>query len=304
MPVPQALVDFNVVDATASLWLFRKSGQSDNPVFTGHWVQIANPLNDALKESIAEVRDQIAEANPYDILATIDSGQSLTIDTDETHADRIVTAAAADLPQRRVLNVGHMQNTDFYVVKLTHEDNVLYAVTKTDASWKSRRVRNQITVYFSGDQLGLETNPAFFLSRGVDFFIAGDDVVILDRNDFESVLNYKAAHSEEFEALQEEPTFIELFVDLAPLVAFVGTHKLHLRRACAIRAKGLYQDAQFMTRLRQNYAHAGLNLTFDAQGRIVASPEQCRDIIRAFLDHRLHSLFSENFYDVQSATVV
>ena len=304
MPIPQFLTNFNFAESAVSLWLFRKSGPANDPVLTGHWVPTDDALKGVLRESIASARHQLVEANPYDLLATVDVGQCLTIGTDETHADRIVTAAAAELAPRRAQNVGHMQNTDFYVVKFTHQDNVLHAVTKTDASWKSRRTHNLISVYFSGDQLGLETDPAFSLSRGVDFFIAGDDMVILDRSAFESILNYKAAHAEDFEALQAEQHFVDLFVDMAPLIAFVGTNKLHLRRACAIREKGLYQDPQFMTRLRQNYNQAGLNLTFNAQGKIVANAAQCPDIIRALLDHRLHSLFSQAFYDVQNATVV
>lgn len=304
MPIPAALAEFDIEHAAVQLWLFRKSGRSNDPTYTGHWVALAEPLVQALRHSISAIRDGLVEANPYDRLAMIDDGQCLLIGTDETFADRVVTAAAAELPQRRAANVGHMQNTSFYVVKLTNSDEVLHAVTKTDSSWKSRRLHNQFNVFFNGEQLGLETNPAFSMSRGVDFFIAGDDIVILDRDDFESILNYKAAHIQDFAALQQEQVFLDLFVDVAPLVAFVGTHKLHLRRACAIRQKGLYSDAHFIERLRLNYQQAGLDLTFDDDGKIVVTPEQCPDIIRALLDHRLHSLFSQNFYNVQNATEV
>src|SRR5690606_16939635 len=98
--------------------------------------------------------------------------------------------------------------------------------------------------------------------------------------------------------------FFSLFSTLDPLVVFVGTNKLHLRRACAIRQKGHYRDADFMARLRKRHAECGLNLIFDDQGRIVPTPETCADIIRALLDHRLSSLFSQNNYDVPDATVV
>lgn len=304
MPIPAALAEFDIEHAAVQLWLFRKSGKSDDPVYTGHWVALAEPLVQALRYSIAAIRDDLVEANPYERLAMIDDGQSLLIGTDETVADRVVRAAAAELPQRRAKSVGHMENTSFYVVKLTVGDEVLHAVTKTDPSWKSRRRHNQFNVFFNGEQLGLETNPAFSMSRGVDFFIADDDIIILDRDDFESILNYKAAHTQEFAALQQEQAFLDLFVDTTPLVAFVGTHKLHLRRACAIREKRLYADAQFMARLRLNYQQAGLDLTFDDDGKFVVTPGQCPDIIRALLDHRLHSLFSQSFYDVQNATEV
>jgi hypothetical protein len=304
MAIPQSLSAFNIADASVSLWVFRKSGPSDQPVFNGRWVQIEGALSAALKLAAISVRGSIVETNDYELLATIEVGQSLLIDTVETHADNIVVACAAELPQRRAQNIGHMSNTDFYVVKFTHQDRVLHTVTKTDSSWRSRRSQNYLTVVLKGEELSLEADPAFSISRKIDFFISGDEILILDRDNFESIVNYKAAHAEEFNALQNEAPFADLFVDLTPLVTFVGTNKLHLRRVCALRTKGLYADAQFMARLRQNYAQAGLDLSFDAQGRFVVNPDQCSDVIRALLDHRLHSLFSNNFYDVPNATVV
>lgn len=304
MPIPQALTNFNIAGAAVSVWLFRKSGPSNAPVFTGRWVPTDENLRGALRESIDYVRTIIEEADPYGLLATIEEGQALTIGTDETHAGLVVDAAVAELPQKRAQNVGHMQNTDFYVVKLTHQNQVLHAVTKTNSSWKSQQIRNLLSVYFAGDQLGLETNPAFSLSRGVDFFIVGQDIVILDKAHFESILNYKQAHANEFAELQADAEFAALFVDMAPLVAFVGSNKLHLRRACAIRQKGYYLNPQFMERLRQNYVQAGLNLNFDRNGRLIATEAQCPDIIRALLNHRLLSVFSESYYDVQNATAV
>ncbi|TIV75627.1 MAG: DUF4868 domain-containing protein, partial [Mesorhizobium sp.] len=195
MPIPDALTDFNIADAAVSVWLFRKSGLSEAPVFTGRWVPTDDALRGALREAIHEIRAGIDEAEPYGLLAAIGEGQALTISLDETHAGLVVDSAAAELPQRRALNVGQMRNTDFYVVKLTYQDQVLHAVTKTNSSWKSRQIQNLFTVYFNGEQLGLEHDPSFSLSRSVDFFVVGEDIVILDKADFESVLNYKQAHA-------------------------------------------------------------------------------------------------------------
>ncbi|PDT43822.1 hypothetical protein CO661_32930 [Sinorhizobium fredii] len=118
------------------------------------------------------------------------------------------------------------------------------------------------------------------------------------------MLSYKQAHADDFAALQAEQDFSSLFSDIAPLVMFVGTNKLHLRRVCAIRQKGHYRNAAFMDKLRQQHHQFGLLLIFDAQGRIDPTERSCADIIRAFLDHRLTSPFSENVYDVPDATPV
>lgn len=304
MPVPHSLTNFNVAEADVSVWLFRRSGKSDNPVFTGHWIETDDALDVALRAAVSHARDGIVEASDFDILAEIGPEQALLIDTEVTHATQIVEKAADQLPAKRASTVAHMQNTDFYVIKLTHGDEVLHAVRKTDDSWTTRQTRSRIHVVFSGDQLGLEEDPSFTLSRYVDLFIVGDDTIILNKKNFETILSYKQAHADDFALLQAEPAFSDTFTDLAALIAYVGTNTLHLRRLSAIRQKGHYQDAIFMGNLRQNHGQAGLNLTFDNAGKIVPNAAQCPDIIRALLNHRLYSLFSQGYFDVQSTTPV
>ncbi|MXO48935.1 DUF4868 domain-containing protein [Erythrobacter vulgaris] len=101
-----------------------------------------------------------------------------------------------------------------------------------------------------------------------------------------------------------ENEFIQIFANLTPLTTFVGSNKIHLRRMCSIRQKGHYKDQTFISRLRQHHAAHGLSLQFDQNGLIVCTPDNCRDVITALLDHRLASAFSENVYDVPDATKV
>jgi hypothetical protein len=127
-----------------------------------------------------------------------------------------------------VTKLAEVQNTKFYVVKLVNGDQILHAVRKTDDSWQTRKARNYLSVFFADDQLGLNQNPGFNISRDIDFFIIGDDVVITNKPAFDSVLNYKEAHAQDFQMLQAEAHFSSLFSTLEPLVSFVGTNKLHL----------------------------------------------------------------------------
>lgn len=305
MPLPQAFQDFDIATATVSVWLYKKSaGLGGVPRFTGRWIQTDDDLDQALKGALQQQRANLLEADDYSLLANIEDGQALRIDALETHAALIVDQAAAELPARKATTLKSVQNTDFYAVKMVNGDQALYAIRRTDSSWESKRAGGLIGVLFEDDYLGLNTSPGFNISRYVDFFIVGDDILITDKRNFESVLSYKEAHAADFQELQVEAAFAALFSDLVPLVAFVGTNKLHLRRACAIRTKGYYADPNFMARLRQHCANAGLTIVFDAQGRIVPTPETCADIIKALLNHRLLSVFSESYFDVPNATAV
>ncbi|SMF24475.1 protein of unknown function [Xaviernesmea oryzae] len=305
MAVPQAFTDFDINAATVALWVFKKSLRPGSaPVFTGRWVQTDEALDGALKQAVIQERARILEVNEYGLLAQNNEDSALRIDGLLTHAGLLTAQMAAEIATKKVRNLKDVQNSDFYAIKLVSGDSILYAVRKTDASWKSKKAVNYLTVLFDDDELTLQEAPSFTVSRHVDFFIIDDDVLMTNKAAFESVLNYKQAHADDFLALQAEPDFSSLFSNIAPLVAFVGTNKLHLRRVCAIRQKGHYRNAAFMDRLRQQHHQFGLVLTFDAQGRIDPTAESCANIIRAFLDHRLTSPFSANVYDVPDTTQI
>lgn len=306
MAIPAALKDFDIPNAALTVWLFKKSAGAAGaaPTYTGRWITTEDDLNVALKASIGEARDRIEEVQEYGLLAQNNEGSALLIDTAETHADLIVAQSANPLPHKKVKNEKEVINTDFFVVRLNDGDNVLHAVRRTDGSWKTKQRKGLLDIGFRDNALELDKTPSFSLSKNVDFFVAGNRIIIPHKTNFEAVLSYRQAHANEFVELQAENEFTQIFSDVAALTAFVGSNKIHLRRMCSIRQKGHYKDAAFIAKLMLHHAAHGLSLEFDANGLIVCTPANCRDVITALLDHRLASAFSENVYDVPDATKV
>ena len=299
------LKQFDIPSSTVSLWTFKKVTVAGSPPrFVGRWVNTTNELDDALKAAVAEERNRITEVQEYSLLAETNESSALSIATLETHAGLIVVQAAAETPTLKTRGVRDLKNTAFYVVKLAHQSDIIHAVRKTDASWRAKTAANLISVLFSDNQLDLDQDAGFNISKNIDFFIVGTDILISKKMNFESVLSFKAAHQEDFIALQSEPEFREVFTSMEALLTYVGENKIQLRRIAAIRQKGHYRDPDFMRKLKQNYARFGLNLEFDADGKLVPSMERCRDIFQALLDHRLLSGFSDNVYDVQDAAPI
>lgn len=305
MPLPNFLHTFDIAAASVTVWVFKKSpGANGATIFTGRWIETDEALEAALRITVMDARARITEIKPYGLLATNQDDSVLQIDAIETHAHLVVAQAGAEVVEKRVRKLSQIQNAAFYVIKLTSGQDVLYAVRKSDTSWRSKSAAQALSVFFAGEVLGLNEAPGFSLSKYVDFFIADTDILIADKAHFESVLNYKQAHADDFVNLQAEQAFSDVFSDLAPLIAFVGTNKLHLRRLSAIHQKGHYQDQQFLTRLYNDAHQYGLNIQFDAAQKIVPTEATCGDIITALLDHRLLSPFSTRVYDVPNTEAV
>jgi isochorismate synthase EntC len=306
MAIPNEFAAFDVANANVTVWAFKKSGGAagTQPTYTGRWVATDVALDAELRAAVASELARIEEVNPYGLLAQNNEASALSISADETFAPLIVAATADALAQRRATSLKQLQNSDFYALRLVSNGVVLHAVRKTDSSWRAKKRLAVIDALFQDETLTLEETPPFTLSRSIDFFVLGNQILISNKANFESVLKYRQAHADDFQALQLEPDFINLFTNIAALVAHVGTNKIQLRRACAIRAKGHYRDADFMDRLRQHHAHYHLTIQFDGAGLIDPTPETCADIITALLDHRLSSAFSQAIYDVPDATQV
>ncbi len=299
------LTDFDIEDAELSLWVFKKSTLVGKPPrFTGRYLDTTEELELALKQAVLEERERITEVHSYGLLSENNESSALSIGLVETYGHLVVEQAAAESIKKKADSLKKVQNSDFYVIKLVSGDKVIHAVRKTDSSWRVRRVRNAISVFFSDEQLGIDNAPTLYISRHIDFFIIGDSILVSNKGNFESILNYKEAHRQDFAALRSEREFNIIFSQIDALSTYVGDNKIQLRRAAAIRQKGHYKDPEFMKRLRARYKEFRLNIIFDEKGRIVPTPETCKDIFQALLDHRLSSAFSETIYDVQDAKAV
>jgi hypothetical protein len=296
---------FDIAGAAVTVWTFKKSTPAGQPpVFSGHWIDVDDALAAALREAMIEVRAGIAETHPYGLLAQVNEGSALILGADETHAPAMVAQTDDPTPARKVRQLKEINNSAFYVVKLVGGGRTLHAVRRTDDTWRTKKSLTSLNVFYTNEGLTLDPRPRFTLSRYFDFLIHDDTVFVLDKNRFESVLSYKQAQIEDFTALQAEPAFVAIFADIAPLVAFVGSNKIHLRRACAIREKGNFARGAYMDRLRQEYGQMGFTFDFDDQGRFICTEATCPDIIKALLDHRLDSRLSGNLYDVENTEVV
>lgn len=293
------LNDFSIDNSEVTLWTFKKqSPRAAPPKFNGHWVHTTPEMDAELRSIILQQRNSITEQSAYSLLAQPNESSALNISQDETHVGLILDQIGAELNNRRIRDVKTLRNCLFYVIKLVHDGNVIFAIRKTDQSWRSITAKNMVTALFSDAQLDVTADEDFRIQRNVDFFCLDDEILVRNKANFESVLNYKAAHERDYATMCSEADFVATFDDLSVLTDFIGSNKIQLRRMSAIRQKGFYADPIFMENLKNRCGEFGLTINFDDQGKIIPTPDTCRDIIAALLDHRLRSGFSGNVYDV------
>lgn len=296
---------FDVTQAVASLWVFKKrpaTGQM-NP-FTAVSVVMSDPLKDQLKGLALSYQISHTNAEEYNLLSQPGEGGFLAVALEGTLFPSLQELIDQPLEECLVKSVKQLNNAAGYVLRLRHDNALIYCVKKANSDWASRKKKGMMNIFFTEAGLDIMDSPSFSISRSFDFFVVGESVLMASKSGFESLLNHRDTYEEAYAELKKEPGFSATIADFAVFDAFIGKNATHLRRMAVIKARGYYQNPNYMGRLREINGLRGWGIQFDEEGRIVATPEKMRDILHVLLDHRLRSELSENQYDVPSTTPV
>lgn len=301
----QTFSAFDIAEATASLWIFKKrpaNGQI-NP-FTAVSVVMSEALRDQLKELATDYQTSHTSAEEYNLLSQPSEDVFLAVPRNETLFPDLQRLIDRPLEECLANDAKQLNNAAGYVLRLRHGDSAIYCVKKANADWATRKKKGMMNIFFTQAGLDIMENPSFSISRSFDFFVSGDSVLMTSKPAFESLLNHKDTYEEAYTELKQEPGFAAAIADFSVFDTFIGRNATHLRRMAVIKARGYYQNPNYMARLREINRLRGWGIQFDAAGRIIATPEKMRDILHVLLDHRLRSELSDNQYDVPSTTLV
>lgn len=297
--------DFNVEQAIASLWIFKKrSVIGDTNPFTAVSVLMSDTLRDQLKELINNYRNSHTFSENYDLLAQCTEGGFLSAPMSETLFPSL--KELIDLPpeEQLVRNVKQLNNAAGYILRLRHEDQLLYCIKKTPADWATRKKKDVMSVVFKQTKLDVVDDPSFSFTKFFDFFVIGNQVLMTNKAAFESLLNHKTSYMEDYAELKQESEFSAVIADFSSMDTYVGTNATQLRRMTVIRVRGYYKNPDYLNRLKNVNQIRSWGIQFDERGKIVPTAETMRAIMQALLDHRLRSELSENEYDVPSTSLI
>ncbi|MBU0620608.1 MAG: DUF4868 domain-containing protein [Gammaproteobacteria bacterium] len=300
-----AFRNFDVAQATASLWVFKKRpvARQMNP-FTATAALMSEELRDQLKELVNGYRGSHTIAEEYNLLAQPSEGGFLSVQREETLFPNLQELIDQPLEECLVRNVKQLNNAAGYVLRLRQGDRVLYCVKKTNSDWATRKKKGVMNIFFTEAGLDIMDDPSFSIARQFDFFVTGDHILMTSKLAFESLLNHRDSYEEAFMQLKREPGFSAAFADLAQLDDYVGNNATQLRRMNVIKARGYYRNPEYLARLRDINSLRGWGIQFDDTGRIVPTGETMSALMHVLLDHRLRSELSDNQYDVPSTSLI
>lgn len=296
---------FDVAQSDASLWIFKKRASNSlvNP-FTVVSVVISDALESELKSVVRSYQGTHTFADAYNLLSQPAEDGFLSVLADGTLFLNLRQLVDKPIEECLVKDVKQLNNAAGYVFRLRHLDKVIYCVKKTNSDWATRKKSGMMNIVFNHSGLDIVENPSFTIAKNFDFFMSGIHVFMANKAAFESLLSHRVTYESAYADLKQEAGFTAAIANIGTFDTYIGRNATHLRRMAVIKARGYYNNPDYMARLREINTLRSWGIQFDLQGRIVATLDKMSDILHILLDHRLRSELSENQYDVPSTTQV
>lgn len=299
----QSLKSFDFSNSTPHLWVFKDSNSAAR--FRTFYVQTEGDLNIQLKDFVTAEIERITEHTPYTYISQTNENSCLSIEPTSTDFPQLKVLVDRLESEHRITDSKDLKGAKGYVVKFTSNGTTVYAVKRSTSTWKTSYPKKYINMIFSNGELsGVEDN-SFAIEKNFDFYVINNTVFIANKRGFESAMQHRAAYVQAFTQLQQSPAFSGLFSDINPIIEYVGTNSIQLRRMAVIEEKGIYSRPNFIPTLQRVNNTRNWGINFDPiSNTIIPCEITAGVIINVLLDHRLMSEITDNIYDVPDATQV
>lgn len=300
-PSPQSVLKgikaLSLKDADVQLYLGQhKSGTGRKGVYCVFQVKRDEALADKLREGVIEKIEQANEAKKFEPLSEDQDSTVLVGSSADTEwaglAEHLVTNKNGE-----IASLTDLLGANFYVVELVLPTASLYAVKKLSEKWTAKRAKDIQTVFSEGVLKNVDNGKLLRMERGVDFFFYRDSFVILNKKNFESVLNFRAGMIKARDEVLKEIDGLGKFEGVDAIRDKAEDKMPYLRRLATIRNSGHFREADFMEKLFAVVKKFGWDIQFSEDGKIVITPENVDTVLHLLNNDRVASLINQEMYD-------
>lgn len=294
---------FDFANSQIYLWVYKRSTAGNK--FSAYYVQTDDALNALLLGVVQREVNRITEYADYSYLAETNENSCLVSPIVGSDFEHLKSRVDLPEPDCRVRSINDLKNANGYLVKFVHNGQVVYAVKKSSSNWKTSYLKTHINIVFRDGELSAAEDNAFAIEKTFDFYAHQQGLFIASKRAFESAMEHRASYAQAFVGLQQSQDFSNLFTNMQPLIDYVGTNSIQLRRMARIEERALFVRPGFLTAVQAVSAKRGWGLNFDPQTQQLVPCEQTiKTVMQVLLDHRLLSEVTDFIYDVPDATQV
>ena len=294
---------FDFAGSVIHLWVFKRSASKHR--FSAFYVQTDKQLSDLLLGVVLGEVGRITECANYSYLSETNENSCLTSPIGDSDFAFLKERVDRPEPDCQIRTIKDLKNADGYVVKFRQNNQVIYAVKKSNGSWKTSYLKTHINIVFRNGELSATEDNGFAIEKYFDFYAFDETLFIASKRAFESSMEHRASYAQAFVDLQSDTVVSSLFTAMQPMIDYVGTNSIQLRRMARIQERSLFNKPGFLTAVQAVSAKRQWGLNFEPKtNRLIPCDQTVKTIMQVLLDHRLLSEVTDLIYDVPDATQV
>jgi hypothetical protein len=294
---------FDFANSVIHLWVFKRKASQHR--FSSFYVQTDSQLNGLLLDTVRREVDRISEWANYTYLSETNENSCLASPIGGSDFEFLKECVDRPEPDCRIRSIKDLKNAVGYVVKFVHNNQVVYAVKKSAGNWKTSYRKTLINVVFRKGELSAAEDNGFAIEKYFDFYAFDQTMFIASKRAFESSMQHRASYALAFVDLQANAVFSSLFIDMQPMIDYIGTNSIQLRRIAEIEKRSLFNTPGFLAAVQAVSTRRGWGLNFEpTTNRLIPCDQTIKTIMNVLLDHRLLSEVTDLIYDVPDATQV
>ena len=295
------LKGFDLARFEPTLWIIKRDYDAFQRVAT--YDPLFVNTQDKLRKKLRDIaRRLIGAANhvqPYEYLnADQDEDTVLAVKANDTDFKSIAAKIRQGSDGPMVTEITQMFGAWAYVIHLTDGKSEIFAVRKITEGWKLKQAERYLRVVFRNHMLiDLEDKAVFQIDSLLDFFSFEDELFILNKKRFESVLNFRVGMEESRDVVLNELSELNIVNDPEVLRSAISDKLTLLRRIAMIKKNGYYKQADFLKKCKAVCKKRGWPVKFEGN-RMIANRDNVEVILRLLNQDRLTSLITDEDFDV------
>lgn len=191
-------------------------------------------------------------------------------------------------------------NSWAYITRQNTAGGPLYAFRKVSNIWTAKKAGGLLTMntFFRGGMLiDLDHTPVFRIDDHVDFLCYADQLIILDKDEFEHAMNFREGLKERRDELVVRLKELDVFTEPDLFTTVVEDKLPLLRKMANVARMKYYESPQYLEAMVEKAAERGWGIEVSG-GRIVVTEENVPVLLRLMNNDRLRSPINDQLFDV------
>lgn len=289
----------------ASFWLVkRKPGHRD-----ASYSVLRADIDDKLKNRFrgylkTQLQSRDFHLAEYDFNNADGDDTLFTISADTTDFTKVEQEINKGFDTPLVTQYSELLNSWAYVVLFENGADRLYAWRKINAMTQPKKALTQKATYFRNHKLvDAEDEEVFLIDPRFDFFVYDGTVLIANKREFESSMNFRDGMKANAEEVLKEFSKLKFANNIEIIRRYVGDNLHHLRKLASIRKAGYYKQDDYVKKLIEISAEEGWELKVE-NGQIIVEEDTVDLLLKLLNNDRLRSPINNELFDAAAKALV